>query len=90
MGFTLNILEDKLPQSSSRFRKEVFVSELDNQDAIDEAKDIITGFDIVEDNPNWSCQDFVIEVLEELDEAGLLQQDTYDEARTTLEEDYNE
>jgi hypothetical protein len=89
MNFSLNILKDKLPQSSSRFSKEVFVSELDNQDTIDEAREIIEDYSIVEDNPNWSCQDFVLEVLEELDDAVLLQEETYQTAKATLEDDYN-
>jgi len=74
------------PKNSSRFRKEIKVSDIDDEV---EVKRILEGQPMNNDVASWNCQDWVMEALEALNDEMLLGDYQYNEAKDTLMELYH-
>ncbi|TBU21925.1 hypothetical protein BD311DRAFT_706356 [Dichomitus squalens] len=60
------------PKASSRFSKQIDVSDLDDEDTIAEVNELLKQQPMKNDIPSWNCQDWVMKALEALDGAALL------------------
>lgn len=85
-NFKRDVREGVEPDKSARYRKLVHVSDIDDKDTVNEVCKIISTQIVRNDVSTWSCQDFVLEALEKLDEECLLDEYQYSEAKEILEE----
>ena len=81
----LNTREAISPEDSRRLLKLVFVSEIDSQEDIEMAKNMMEQQPTQNEIPSWNCQDWVMETLSALDEGDLLDRVSYEEAQLELE-----
>jgi hypothetical protein len=82
---SVEIREGVDPANSQRLMELILVSELDSTKVVEEARDIMSNQPVQNEVPLWTCQDWVMETLEALSDAELLDQYTYDEAKEKLE-----
>lgn len=87
--FEFSMVQDIAPAQSSRFIKNVHVSDFEDRAAIKSVREILSNQAIRNDIATWSCQDWVMEALETLDDEMLLDEYSYAEARAILGNDYN-
>ncbi|KAJ3515448.1 hypothetical protein NLJ89_g1754 [Agrocybe chaxingu] len=80
----LEIRENLDPRSSERLNCLVHVSELISKEDVDQAEALIRQQEIKNNITRWTCQDWVLEVLEALDDEELLDEYEYAEARSEL------
>lgn len=85
-NFMRDVREGVEPDKSARYRKLVHVSDIDDKDTVNEVCKIISTQIVRNDVSTWSCQDFVLEALEKLDEECLLDEYQYSEAKEIMEE----
>ncbi|KAI8969542.1 hypothetical protein BD414DRAFT_450219 [Trametes punicea] len=78
------------PKASTRFCKQIDVSDLDNDNTITQVKELLAQQPMKNDIPSWNCQDWVMEALEALDDAALVDNYQYHEAKEMLEELFHE
>jgi hypothetical protein len=83
--FSRNTMCNTKPESTSRFERSVWVSDIND---IVAAKRILEHQPIHNDVATWGCQDFVLEALEALNEALVIEDYYYDEAKAKLESIY--
>jgi len=72
------------PTTSSRFFKEIHVT--DALDDVDEAETVMQNVEIDNENPTWGCQDWVMDALEALKDAGLIPEQECDNSLDELRE----
>ena len=85
-NLALNVAEAN-PRHSRRCREVIMVSSIDD---IEEVKTKLREQPMSNEVASWSCQDWVMEALETLDDEELLDSSTYAEAKTRLDELFNE
>ena len=86
--FKHNIISGVQPEKSKRHVRSLEVAEIDRQD-INAAKEILANI-AIKDVATWSCQDFVLEGLEELHDEAIIGDYQYAEAKDNLEAVYDE
>ncbi|KAF8055451.1 hypothetical protein FPV67DRAFT_1542040 [Lyophyllum atratum] len=77
------------PQASERFVDLVFVSEIDRNN-VQEVKEILENFPISNDVGTWSCQDWVIEALQELSSQDLVDEAIFYDVQESLLDSFDQ
>lgn len=78
--------ENVHPHDSVRFSALVFVSEIESKDV--EPVKILAFYPIITNVVTWSCQDWVLEALEALNDEEYLLSENYADVKERLLEDY--
>jgi len=87
-ALALDVVEAN-PMQSQRFREEIFVCEIDGERAIAEVKECLRRQPMRNAIATWTCQDWVMESLETLNDEMLVDEYQYAEAKEKLETAYH-
>ncbi|KAI5788989.1 hypothetical protein EDC01DRAFT_658434 [Geopyxis carbonaria] len=87
--FVPNELNNVDPEATGRFKENVFVADIDSAGDIPDVKRVLKGVRIKNDVTHWMCHDWVLEVIEALEEDELVNEWDAAEAKRELEERYD-
>lgn len=72
--FKPNLITGKRPDHTFRHRRTIFVYEINASD-LAEFKEAVSSVKIQNDVSHWNCQDYVIEILDKLEEECIIEED---------------
>lgn len=76
------------PKALDMFERQIDVSIIDGAADVKEAREVVERQPMQNGISTWNCQDWVMETLEALHDAGLVDDYGYEDAKTTLEDLY--
>jgi hypothetical protein len=86
LGFRFRAADNILPESSGQHTRSIPVAEIDDVDYFDQT---VRATAIQNDVQGWSCQDWILEALEDLNVNEILGDYEYNEAKERLGRRYN-